>query len=102
MKWYNYIACFFAGAFGSNFWPHFINGISGRQFPTPFASPPGQGLSSPMVNVLWALMNLAIALLLIYAGKLTISKRLALFVFLAGFALMSLMLSNAFAGIQAQ
>ena len=52
MKWYQYIAGFFAGAFLTNVVPHFVNGISGNAFPTPFANPPGQGLSSPLTNVL--------------------------------------------------
>ncbi len=42
-----------------------MNGISGRPFQTPFAKPPGQGLSSSLVNVLWGLFNLAIAWVLI-------------------------------------
>ncbi len=50
MEWYNYIADFFAGAFLANFVPHFIYGVSGDKFPTPFAKPPGQGLSSATTN----------------------------------------------------
>lgn len=42
MKWYNYIACFFAGLFLSNAIPHFVQGITGHSFPTPFSSPPGK------------------------------------------------------------
>jgi len=48
MKWYNYVACFFAGVFLANVVPHFIHGVSGDSFPTPFANPPGKGLSSPI------------------------------------------------------
>jgi hypothetical protein len=66
MAWYIYVAYFFGGAFLGNFVPHFVNGVSGRKFPTPFAKPPGRGLSSPLVNVLWALFNLGIAYLLIF------------------------------------
>ena len=51
MNWYDYIACFFAGMFLANVVPHFVHGISGDRFPTPFAHPPGKGLSSPTVNV---------------------------------------------------
>jgi hypothetical protein len=51
MNWYNYVACFFAGAFLANVVPHFFHGISGDRFPTPFARPPGRALSSPTVNV---------------------------------------------------
>jgi hypothetical protein len=32
MNWYNYLACFFAGAFLANFFPHFVYGISGDRF----------------------------------------------------------------------
>ena len=42
VNWYNYIACFFAGIFLANFVPHFVHGISGDRFPTPFAHPPGK------------------------------------------------------------
>ena len=33
----------------------------GRPFPSPFAKPPGRGLSSPSVNVLWGLFNFVVA-----------------------------------------
>jgi hypothetical protein len=46
MQWYHFVAYFFGGAFFVNAIPHFTNGVSGRMFPTPFASPPGKGLSS--------------------------------------------------------
>jgi hypothetical protein len=65
MLWYFYIAYFFAGAFLVNAVPHFVNGVSGRPFPTPFASPPGRGLSSPTVNVLWGTLNLGIGYVLV-------------------------------------
>ena len=37
----------------------------GRPFQSPFAKPPGEGLSSSTVNVLWGIFNVAIAYLLI-------------------------------------
>ena len=46
MRWYHYVAYFFGGAFLANALPHFGNGISGHAFQSPFASPPGVGLSS--------------------------------------------------------
>ena len=55
-----YVAYFFGGAFLANALPHLGNGISGHAFQSPFASPPGQGLSSSTVNVLWGLFNLAV------------------------------------------
>ena len=54
----NHAACFFSGMFLANSVPHFIHGISGDPFPTPFAEPPGKGLSSPTVNVAWAFANI--------------------------------------------
>ena len=35
MRWYQYIAYFFGGAFLVNSVPHFTNGVSGRSFATP-------------------------------------------------------------------
>ena len=66
MRWYIYFAYFFGGAFLANAIPHLVNGISGRSFPTLLSSPPGKGLSSPMVNVLYGALNLAIGYMLVY------------------------------------
>ena len=60
MPWYFYVFEFFAGAFLANGVPHFVQGISGNPFPSPFASPPGVGESSPVTNVLWGLANLLV------------------------------------------
>ena len=69
MQWYVYFAHFFGGAFLANALPHLIAGVSGQPLQTPFASPPFKGLSSPTVNVAWALVNLALAYLLLVRGK---------------------------------
>ncbi len=61
MPSYGYIAHFFGGAFVANALPHLIAGVSGQALQSPFASPPFRGLSSPTVNVAWALANLALA-----------------------------------------
>jgi hypothetical protein len=97
MEWYHYFSGFWAGAFIANFIPHFINGVSGDGFPTPFSKPPGKGLSSPVVNVLWALLNLIIGGLLFKVGKVSLHNYFSLAVFFIGFALMSLMLAKNFA-----
>ena len=60
MPWYDYVMWFFGGAFLANFVPHFTRGVSGAAFPTPFAKPPGRGLSAPRGNVLWGLFNLLV------------------------------------------
>ena len=58
MIWYHDLAYFFGGAFLSNAIPHFVCGVMGRPFQSPFAKPPGEGLSSSTVNVLWGFFNL--------------------------------------------
>jgi uncharacterized membrane protein len=98
MHWYHYIACFFAGAFLANVVPHFVHGISGDRFPTPFARPPGKGLSSPTVNVVWALVNLVAGYLLFRAGKILDGSEAALLVFFAGIVAVSVPASIRFAG----
>ena len=65
MTWHDVAACFFGGAFLANFFPHFVVGVSGLEFPSPFAKPPFRGLSSPAVNVLWGFLNLVVAYALI-------------------------------------
>ena len=102
MNWYDYIACFFAGVFLSNVVPHFVYGISGDRFPTPFANPPGKGLSSPTVNVIWALLNLFVGYLLFRVGKVSSGNLLALIAFFVGVAAMSVMLSLRFAKKQTE
>ena len=96
MSWYNYLACFFAGAFLANVVPHFFHGISGDRFPTPFAHPPGRGLSSPTVNVVWAWVNLGVGYLLFRAGKVSSENYATLVVFMAGIAAISTILSFRF------
>ena len=66
MRWYHYIAYFFGGAFLANTVPHLVNGISGNSFQSPFASPPGVGESSAIVNVAWGFLNLAIGGVLVH------------------------------------
>ena len=61
MLWYEFPAYFFGGVFLANALPHLANGISGNAFQSPFAHPPGEGLSSSTVNVLWGFANFAIA-----------------------------------------
>jgi hypothetical protein len=96
MKWYNYVACFFAGMFIANFAPHFIHGVSGDPFPSPFSNPPGKGLSSPTINVYWGLFNLLVGYLLFRAGKISNVHKGSLIVFFIGVIVMSIMLSYAF------
>ncbi|WP_269501475.1 hypothetical protein [Burkholderia sp. IMCC1007] len=59
------VSYFFGGAFLANAVPHLVSGLRGEPFQTPFASPPGRGLSSSAVNVVWGVVNLAIAYALV-------------------------------------
>ena len=97
MGWYNYVAAFFAGACLANAVPHFVYGICGDRFPTPFSKPPGKGLSSPTVNTVWGLFNVVIGYLLFRTGKIWGGDDLTLVVFFAGAVAMSVMLSGNFA-----
>jgi hypothetical protein len=101
MTWLNYIACFGAGLFLANAVPHWVNGVSGNRFPTPFAHPPGKGLSSPTVNVVWALFNVIVGYVLFRVGKVSSVNTSALGIFFAGIAVISTMMSVHFAKKQA-
>ena len=59
------VAYFFGGVFLANAVPHFVSGVMGKPFQSPFAKPPGEGLSSSTVNVLWGFANSVFAYLLI-------------------------------------
>lgn len=96
MNWYDYIACFFAGAFLANVVPHFVHGVSGNRFPTPFANPPGKGLSSPTVNVVWSLLNLFIGYILFRIGKVSGGGNAAIVTFFVGIAILSTAMSIRF------
>lgn len=92
MHWYDYLAYFFGGAFLANCLPHLGNGISGRAFQSPFAKPPGVGLSSSTVNVLWGFLNLVVAYLLICrVGKFSLLDTPDVLLLGAGMLLMSVM-----------
>jgi hypothetical protein len=65
MNWLHDLSYLFGGAFLTNAVPHFVSGVMGRPFQSPFAKPPGQGLSSSSVNVLWGFANFVIAYVLI-------------------------------------
>jgi hypothetical protein len=91
MHWYHYFSSFLAGMFLSNFVPHFIKGVAGDPFPTPFSKPPGKGLSSPLVNVLWSLFNLVAGYLLFRFGKVSVDDSLSVLICFVGFTCISIM-----------
>lgn len=101
MLWSQFLAYFFAGAFFANSVPHFVSGVLGRKFPTPFASPPFRGLSSPRVNVLYGLCNHAVAYaLLTRVGDFEPRSALQAGAFGLGLAAMSLLITRSLARLQ--
>jgi hypothetical protein len=97
MRWYHYLAYFFGGACLANTLPHLGNGISGHAFQSPFASPPGVGLSSSMVNVLWGFFNLAIGYLLVCrVGSFDLRNPRHVVALGAGFLILSLLAAHGF------
>jgi hypothetical protein len=91
------IACFFAGVFLANAVPHYMYGVCGDRFPTPFAKPPGKGLSSATVNVVWGLFNFAVGALLFHGGGVARGGFVGPVVAFAGVTAISLMLGANFA-----
>ena len=97
MEWNHYIAYFFGGMFLSNAVPHLVSGVMGRPFQSPFAKPPGQGLSSSTVNVLWGVFNLAVGYILVCrVGNFHLRSTDQVVVFGLGVLLMSLVAARSF------
>ena len=67
VKWYNYLACFFAGAFLIHIVPHLLNGMSA-------------------MNVIGVLVSLGAGCLMLWAGKFSFRKPLAVVLLLLGIA----------------
>jgi len=65
MSWGYDVSYFFGGMFLANAVPHAVSGMMGRPFQSPFAKPPGEGLSSSTVNVLWGFFNLVVGYVLL-------------------------------------
>ena len=101
MKWYIYLAHLGAGISLANGVPHFVNGISGHRFQTPFASPPGVGESSPVVNVIWGMVNFVIGCILLFlVGDFTGGLNMDTSVFVLGVFLCGVGLSRHFGRVR--
>ncbi len=100
MNWLHLLSYFCGGLFLANAVPHFVNGITGRPFQSPFAHPPGKGLSSSTVNILWASTNFLIAyLLLLKVGNFDLRSIPCAVAVGAGALLLSLALARYFGQI---
>jgi hypothetical protein len=97
MRWNHYVAYFLGGALLANAIPHFVAGVMGHPLQSPFAHPPGEGLSSSAVNVLWGSFNFAVGyLLLCRVGTFELRSTRHVAVAALGALLMSMMLARAF------
>ena len=97
MDWLHDLSYLFGGAFAANAVPHFVSGMMGRPFQSPFAKPPGKGLSSSTVNVIWGCVNLAIAyVLLLRVGHLDLRAPDQIGCFGLGILLMGLFAARTF------
>lgn len=97
MPWYHYVAYYFGGAFLTNAIPHFVNGVSGNPMQSPFSTPPGEGLSSALVNVLWGFSNLVVGYVLVCkVGTFELRRLRHIAVFGLGVLIMAIMLARAF------
>jgi hypothetical protein len=100
MNWLHLVAYFFGGLFLVNAVPHFVNGIVGKSFQTPFAKPPGTGLSSSTVNVLWGFANFVLAYaLVLLVGQFDPRSIACAAPFAAGVLLTSLLLGRHFGAL---
>jgi hypothetical protein len=97
MSWLHLVSYFFGGIFLANAIPHFVSGMMGRPFQTPFAKPPGKGLSSSTVNVLWGFFN-AVAgyLLVVRVGNFDLRSTRDVLALAVGALLISLQLARHF------
>ena len=96
MKWYHYLAAFFSGVSLTHAVPHFIHGISGDFFPTPFANPPFLGPSHPLVNVLCADVLILIGYILLRISKTSPENKFSIIILFLGIVITSIRLSIAF------
>ena len=91
---------FFAGSFLANSIPHYVNGISGKDFVKPFLYRFVQWMPNSLFNVIWGMiwMILSIILFKIYFKlnpniKFSIGLNLHFIIFACGFIIVSIVLS---------
>src|SRR4051794_38984520 len=86
------VVLFLAGVFFANGIPHFVNGISGRDFHKPILYRFVPAIPSPLFNVIWGLFNFGLMLFfLTLAGNLALNQEFMLFA--VGFAFAAIGLS---------
>lgn len=88
------IADFFGGCVVANAVPHYVAGVSGRAFQTPFAKPPTVGLSSSKLNVAWATFNALLAAGVFWFAELDVTDLAQAGVVFAGVVFFSFFLAD--------
>lgn len=100
MPWFVLFAHFIGGAILANGIPHAVMGITGRSHQTPFATPPGVGLSSPVENVLWGFANLAVGYALIHWRAMMPRPALDVVLIFSGALAVALLLARHFGRVR--
>jgi hypothetical protein len=98
----HYAAIFFAGMLLCNSLPHLAAGLRGEPFPSPFASPPGEGDSSPLVNFFWGLFNLLAGLYILNAHPVSFGPNPDFLTMLAGAIVLGCWISVHFGRVRAR
>lgn len=97
MEWLTLAAHGLGGAVLANAVPHLVSGLAGRPFQSPFAKPPGIGLSSSTVNVVWGFANLVVAYgLVLRVGRFDLTVTQEALAFGLGFLLAGLGMARMF------
>jgi hypothetical protein len=97
VNWLHDLSYFFGGLFFANAVPHFVSGISGRPFQSPFARPRGEGLSSSTVNVIWSFVNAVLGyVLIVRVGEFDVRDSQSMVAFGLGALLISLAMARHF------
>ena len=97
MNLFDFVAYFFGGILLANAVPHAVAGMMGRPFQSPFAKPPGEGLSSSTINVLWGFFNLVVGYVLVCrVGDFSLKDTADVLTFGAGALLIAVLLARHF------
>jgi hypothetical protein len=97
MTWLTYASYFVGGVLLGNAIPHFVSGTMGRAFQSPFARPPGKGLSSALVNVIWGAFNIVAGYVLVFrVGAFDLRDTWDAVAFGAGFILIGILAARLF------
>ena len=86
VNWKHYLAAVAVGFFLGNAVSHLVAGVTDQMFPSPFGDPPSIGLSSPFVNAVWGLANIAIGYVFFRISKAHASHTWLMIAFFLGFA----------------